>query len=52
LFRAEEILGLTLASLHNEYFVVNLVDRIRASLIDGSFFDVKQAYVARFEGRS
>lgn len=44
LLRAEEILGLTLASIHNEYFVVNLVDRIRESIIDNSFFELKQQY--------
>lgn len=44
LLRAEEILGLTLASIHNEYFVVNLVDQIRQSITDGSFFDLKAEY--------
>lgn len=46
LLRAEEILGLTLASIHNEYFVVNLVDHIRASIKDSSFFDLKEKYLA------
>jgi queuine tRNA-ribosyltransferase len=49
LLRAEEILGLTLASIHNEYFVVNLVDRIRESVIDGTFLTFKDGYLARFE---
>ncbi|MEI6480808.1 MAG: tRNA guanosine(34) transglycosylase Tgt [Candidatus Saccharibacteria bacterium] len=49
LLRAEEILGLTLASIHNEYFVVNLVDRIRESVIDGSFMDFKKQYLAEFD---
>lgn len=49
LLRAEEILGLTLASIHNEFFVVNLVDRIRASVIDGTFLTFKDEYLARFE---
>lgn len=48
LLKAEEILGLTLASIHNEYFVVNLVDQIRATVIDGSFVDFKQTYLATF----
>lgn len=48
LLKAEEILGLTLASIHNEYFVVNLVDQIRASIIDGSFLKFKKEYLARF----
>lgn len=49
LLRAEEILGLTLASIHNEYFVVNLVDRIRESVIDGTFLTFKDEYLERFE---
>lgn len=45
LLRADEILGLTLASIHNEYFVVNLVDQIRESVQDGSFFDLKAKWL-------
>ena len=49
LFKAEEILASTLASIHNEYFVVNLVDRIRESVINGSFFNFKKEYLARYQ---
>lgn len=45
LLRADEILGLTLASIHNEYFVVNLVDQIRESVKDGSFFELKDKWL-------
>jgi queuine tRNA-ribosyltransferase len=48
LFRAEEILGATLASIHNEYFAVHMVDEIRASIKDGSFMDLKQSVMARY----
>ncbi len=48
LFRADEILGATLASIHNEYFVVNTTDRIRASLLDGTFFEFKQSFLSRY----
>lgn len=48
LFRADEILGATLASIHNEYFAVNLVDRIRESIKDGSFFKLKETVLSRF----
>jgi queuine tRNA-ribosyltransferase len=48
LFRAEEILSATLASIHNEYFVVNTVDRIRESLQDGSFFELKDSFLRRY----
>jgi queuine tRNA-ribosyltransferase len=50
LFRADEILAAILASYHNEYFVVNLVERIRTSVIDGSFVKFKQDYLAKFSG--
>lgn len=49
LLKAQEILGLTLASIHNEYFVVHLVDRIRESVIDGSFLQFKQDYLATYQ---
>ncbi|MCA9344332.1 tRNA guanosine(34) transglycosylase Tgt [Candidatus Saccharibacteria bacterium] len=45
LLRASEILGLTLASIHNEYFVVHLVDRIRQSIIDGNLQELKKKYI-------
>lgn len=50
LFRADEILGATLASIHNEYFVINLVDKIRQSILDDSFLDFKQAFLASYYG--
>ncbi len=48
LFKADELLALTLNSLHNEFFVVNLVDRIRQSVIDGTFYDFKASYLERY----
>lgn len=48
LFRADEILGLTLASIHNERFVVRTVDQIRESIIDGSFKDFKRSFLLRY----
>ncbi|QQS22234.1 tRNA guanosine(34) transglycosylase Tgt [Candidatus Saccharibacteria bacterium] len=50
LFKSDEILGATLASIHNERFAVRTVDQIRASLIDGSFFDFKKQFLARYYG--
>ncbi|WP_370646055.1 tRNA guanosine(34) transglycosylase Tgt [Brachybacterium sp. ACRRE] len=37
LFRAKEILSATLCTIHNERFVVRLVDEIRASIASGDF---------------
>ncbi len=52
LFRADEILGATLASIHNEYFAVNLVDKIRESINDNSFFELKEAVLNRYLGQN
>lgn len=51
LFRADEILASTLASIHNEYFVINTVDRIRESLENGTFFEFKREFLARYYGK-
>lgn len=48
LLRADEMLGFTLASIHNERFVVRTVDQIRQSLIDGTFFELKKTFLARY----
>lgn len=50
LFKADEILGAVLASIHNERFVVSTVDRIRESLINGTFFDYKARFLAVYYG--
>lgn len=50
LFRADEVLGLTLASIHNERFVVRTVDLIRESIDDGSFFEYKKTFLERYYG--
>jgi len=48
LFRADEILASTLASIHNEFFVVQTVKNIRQSLIDETFFDYKNKFLDRY----
>ena len=50
LFKADEMLGATLASIHNEYFVVHTVDMIRESIKNGSFFDYKKDFLTRYYG--
>jgi len=49
LFRAGEMSGQVLASIHNLYFIVTLVDKIRASLEDGTFFEFKESFLARYQ---
>lgn len=51
LFRAQEMLAATLASTHNLYFIVNLVKRIRQSIITGDFLAFKERFLARYGSR-
>ncbi len=44
LFHGKEMLAGTLASTHNLYFIVNLVKKIRQSIIDDNFFDFKENF--------
>jgi queuine tRNA-ribosyltransferase len=48
LFKAKEMLGSTLATIHNERFTVRLVDDIRASIEDGTFAEFKAEFLGRF----
>ncbi len=48
LFRAKELLGFTLASIHNLYFFVHLVKNIRQSILDGRFNEFKEEFVRRY----
>jgi queuine tRNA-ribosyltransferase len=45
LFNTEEILGLRLTSLHNVYFYVNLLRRIRDSIKKGTFLRFKKEFL-------
>lgn len=48
LFRAKESLAGTLTSIHNEFFIVSLVDAMRLSIEDGSFYDFKDRMLKRY----
>lgn len=50
LFRADEILASTLAWIHNEFFVINTVDKIRESLENGTFFEYKKDFLIKYYG--
>ena len=52
LLKCDEVLGLTLASIHNERFVVRTVDSIRGSINDGCFFDYKKDFLRRYYGQA
>jgi queuine tRNA-ribosyltransferase len=48
LFKAREILGLRMASLHNITFMVNLMREIREALASGSFRSRKREFFAQY----
>jgi queuine tRNA-ribosyltransferase len=50
LFRGKEMLAATLASIHNLYFIVNLVKKIRQSILDGNFFEFKKEFLKGYLG--
>jgi queuine tRNA-ribosyltransferase len=50
LFKSDEILGATLASIHNERFVVRTVDQIRESIKNRTYFELKNSFLRRYYG--
>ncbi|MFM1796425.1 MAG: hypothetical protein RL733_206 [Actinomycetota bacterium] len=52
LFRAKEILGPTLATIHNLHFIVNLVDQMRISIESGDFLEFKKDFLGRYQSRT
>jgi len=50
LFRSNEMFGATLGTIHNLYFIVNLVKRIRQSIVDGNFVEYKDKFLGRYYG--
>ena len=50
LFKAKEILAATLATIHNEWFTVRLVDGIRSSIGDGTYREFRDGVLGRFYG--
>jgi queuine tRNA-ribosyltransferase len=51
LFVTDEILGLRLLSLHNVHFLVALMRRARAAIVDGSFDAWSRDWLARYHSR-
>ena len=49
LFRAKEMLGGILASMHNIYFLTNLADKIRQSILDGRFIQFRDEFLAAYK---
>lgn len=47
--RSGEMLGLTLASMHNIYFLTNLTAQIRESILNGTFKQCKDEFLAGYQ---
>lgn len=48
LFHGKEMLAGTLASIHNLYFIHNLVQKIRQSILDDKFFEFKEEFLKNY----
>jgi len=51
LFRSKEMVAATLATIHNQHFIVGLVDKMRQTIIDGDFFEFKKEFMGRYYGK-
>ena len=51
LFRSKEMLASTLATIHNQHFIVGLVDQMRKSIEDSNFFEYKAEFMGRYYGK-
>jgi queuine tRNA-ribosyltransferase len=51
-FRGKEIIAATLATIHNERYIVRLVDQMRQALLDGNFWDMKADFLGRYKHKS
>ena len=48
LFKAKEMLASTLATIHNERFIIRMIDVMRESIIEGRFADYKADFLGRY----
>jgi len=51
LIKANETLGLRLVTIHNLHFELELMRRIRQSIIDGTFAEFKEDFLSRYQAR-
>jgi len=49
LFHGKEMLAGTLASIHNLYFIINLVKKIRQSILDDTFYEHKKEFLQNYK---
>lgn len=50
LFKAKEILAATLCTIHNERFIIRLVDQIRDAIVAGDFDELRREVLGRYYG--
>ncbi len=48
LYRAHEMLGGTLGSIHNLYFIINLVKKMRENILAGTFQQFKKEFMEKY----
>ncbi|MEI7513492.1 MAG: tRNA guanosine(34) transglycosylase Tgt [bacterium] len=48
LFRAKEMFAATLTSIHNLYFIINLVKKMRQSILDDTFHEFKNEFLVKY----
>jgi queuine tRNA-ribosyltransferase len=46
------MLGGTLGSLHNLYFIINLVKKMREAILAGTFPTFKKEFLDRYQGEA
>ena len=52
LYRAKEMLAGTLGTIHNLYFIVNLVKEARSAIMSETFFEYKDSFLKRYLAKS
>jgi len=50
LFRAKEMLGATIASIHNLYFIIALMKNIRQSILEDRFDTFRREFLKKYQG--
>jgi queuine tRNA-ribosyltransferase len=49
LMKSKEMLGSTLGSIHNLYFIINLVKKMRQAILDGNFEEYKENFLKNYK---
>ncbi len=49
LYRADEMLGSILGTIHNLRFIISLVDKMRQAILDGNFDEFKKDFLSRYQ---